>query len=463
MVIVNLFEYFIDHLSETQNMNKLIPQKVGVAVLLPMVLTCMDLKAQEVYVNEGLKVNLNLEIVGAVLHSDQNYAVMGNKVEGNSSWSEGYAKYGTSLTQQLVDDSQLYGALDFISSATWGDGDAAGVTLGNEHKTNVENAYVGWKSGNLLPKMGTDGVDISIGKRSLQIGEGFLILGDMFNYGNVDLGENISRGGAYYLAARKSFAQTAKISLGGSEGVRSDLIWLKSNNKAQAKTELTAMTLEKVSDSSVWGLTWIHGLDQDEHLTELLGLKDRRDMDTVSIRFMNTLGYENLKISGEYAYQDSKQNKEENAWYVQGSWKFSDVVTKPSLTYRYSQFSEQYDPLFYGSNGGYGTWFQGEVAANYGGPFSSNTKVHYLSGSIFPREDLELGTAYYNFKTIDKSAYDYSGSEVDIYARWMIKEHYFISPLVGFFNPKKSSLEGGLQLGEANTNVYSQLILGVFF
>ena len=99
MVIVNLFKYFIDHLSEIQNMNKLIPQKVGVAILLPMVLTCMHLKAQEVYDNDGLKVNLNLEMVGAVLHSDQNYAVMGNKVEGNSSWSEGYAKYGTSLTQ----------------------------------------------------------------------------------------------------------------------------------------------------------------------------------------------------------------------------------------------------------------------------------------------------------------------------------------------------------------------------
>lgn len=77
MVIVNLFKYFIDHLSEIQNMNKLIPQKVGVAILLPMVLTCMHLKAQEVYDNDGLKVNLNLEMVGAVLHSDQNYAVMG--------------------------------------------------------------------------------------------------------------------------------------------------------------------------------------------------------------------------------------------------------------------------------------------------------------------------------------------------------------------------------------------------
>jgi hypothetical protein len=41
----------------------------------------------------------------------------------------------------------------------------------------------------------------------------------------------------------------------------------------------------------------------------------------------------------------------------------------------------------------------------------------------------------------DKSAYDYSGSEVDIYARWMIKEHYFISPLVGLFNRRRVHLK----------------------
>lgn len=93
--------------------------------------------------------------------------------------------------------------------------------------------------------------------------------------------------------------------------------------------------------------------------------------------------------------------------------------------------------MFYGSNGSYGTWFQGEVAANYAGPFSTNTKVHHLGLNIFPKENLELGVSYFNFRTIDKSSSDYSSTEVNVFARWMIADHYFVSPLVGFLKPKK--------------------------
>ncbi|WP_227567073.1 hypothetical protein [Acinetobacter bereziniae] len=423
----------------------------------------ISLYAEEIYDNNGLKLNLNLEAISAAMHSQENYNVMGNKQIGNSSWQEGYAKYGFTLDQKLKSDSHLYGTFDLISSATWGDGDAAGITRGSERKTNIENASIGWKSGNLIPILGQNGLGLSVGKQSIRIGEGFLLLGDMFNYGNADVGVDISRGGAYYLAARKSFAQTAKISLGGEEGIRSDLMWLKSDNKAQAKTELAAMTLENVSDQNVFGLTWIRGLNQDQLLTKTLGLKDRRNMDTVSLRFVNNVATDYLLLSGEYAYQDSIQNKEESAWYLQTNFKLDKVLGSPNLIYRYSQFSEQYDPLFYGSNGTYGTWFQGEVAANYGGPFSTNLRVHYLGASIFPLEGLELGISYFNFNSINKSTYDYSGREIDIFTKWMIKEHYFISPLIGFFKPKNNVSEGGLQLGNSNLNVYSQIIVGIFF
>lgn len=444
-------------------MNKFIPHIVGAATALSLNLCSTGLYAGEIYDKNGLKINLNLEAVGAVIHSQENYNVIDNKDAGNSSWQEGYVKYGISLDQKLKNSSHVYGTFNLISSATWGDGDAAGLTLGNEHKTDIENAYIGWKSGNLVPVLGQDGLDISIGKQSIKVGDGFLLLGDMFNYGNVDLDTDISRGGAYYLAARKSFEQTLKISLGGDEGVRSDLIWLKSANKAQAETELAVMTLENMYNQNVLGLTWIHGLDQDQNLTKILGLKDRRNMNTVSFRFINNWGGDHLKFSGEYAYQDSRQNKEENAWYLQGNLKFDKILGEPSLTYRYSQFSEQYDPLFYGSNGSYGTWFQGEIAANYGGPFSSNAKVHYVGLSIFPLEGLELGGAYFNFNTINKSTNNYSGHEIDIFAKFMIKEHYFVSPLIGFFKPENDVSQGGLQLGNSDQNFYSQLVIGIFF
>lgn len=102
------------------------------------------------------------------------------------------------------------------------------------------------------------------------------------------------------------------------------------------------MTLEKVSDNRTLGLTWVHGIDQDQRIASVLGARDRRDMNTWSARFSQNLDSEQLKFSGEYAYQDGNDSSNENAWYLQATKTFDTVPAKPSITYRYSQFSEKY-------------------------------------------------------------------------------------------------------------------------
>ena len=52
--------------------------------------------------------------------------------------------------------------------------------------------------------------------------------------------------------------------LGGSSGWRGDLMWLKSDNRAQAMTEMYVGTLEHVSDVGTVGLTYIDTTDVDE-------------------------------------------------------------------------------------------------------------------------------------------------------------------------------------------------------
>ena len=65
-----------------------------------------------------------------------------------------------------------------------------------------------------------------------------------------------------------------------------------------------------------------------------------------------------------------------DAWTVEGGWTFADLPWSPTLNYRHARFSadkagtarnEAFDPLFFGLSRGLGTWFQGEVAANYAG------------------------------------------------------------------------------------------------
>ena len=46
---------------------------------------------------------------------------------------------------------------------------------------------------------------------------------------------------------------------------------------------------------------------------------------------------------------------------------------------------------FFGFSRGYGTWFQGEEAANYAGPFGTDADVHYLGVKGNPTERLTVG------------------------------------------------------------------------
>lgn len=435
---------------------------LALAVLIGGALGATGSQAHELY-NQGETVlNADLEALFAVMRSGKNYAVGGSRQKGKSSWREGYIKYGLSGSQGVGAGSALYGAVNMVSSGTWGDGDAAGLSQGDERRTALEDAYLGWRSGNLFPALGEDGLDISAGRQVVAIGDGFLIQGDPVNLGHVDWGGNFDRGGAYYLAGRKAFDQTAVLRIGGSQGWRGDLVWLKSDNHYQADTELAIGNIEHVGELGTLGLTWIHGLDVNQRYAAIMGLEDRDGMDTVSVRGRGGLGVENLELAGEYVTQD-KDSGRENAWYLEGAWTFADVPWAPTASYRYSRFSKDFDPLFYGFSRGYGTWFQGEVAANYAGPFNSNSKVHHVGLKATPRENVSIGALYFDFTSLSKHPENLGGRELDLYLEWMVNDHLLVSPIVGFYQPDRSASRGGMQLGGDGTNTYLQLVLGSFF
>ncbi|HHJ1299624.1 hypothetical protein D3C76_349780 [compost metagenome] len=417
--------------------------------------------AYELYNEGGRSLNADLEAVFAAFHSDESYATTGTKSAGSSNWREGYVKYGLNGSAELSGKSSVYGKFNFLSSGTWGDGDAAGFTVGTERRTAIEDAYMGWRSGELFSSLGSNGIDISAGRQEVVVGDGFLIKGDALNFGDVDLGDNFDRGGAYYLASRKAFNRTAVVRVGGDHGWRGDLMWLDSNNRAQAETELAVATLEHVAEEGTLGLTYIKGLDVNKRFATPFQA-ERDGMETASIRGTGSLGVKDLNLAFEYATQDRDSGRE-NAWYLEGSWTFSDVPWSPTATYRYSRFSESFDPLFYGLSRGYGTWFQGEVASNYAGPFNTNTRVQHVGLKATPVESLTVGALYFNFDPISRDEGNLGGNEVDLYAEWKVNEHLMISPVVGFYKPDRSADRGGLQLGSDDTNSYFQLIVGTFF
>ncbi|WP_223461912.1 alginate export family protein [Pseudomonas sp. GL-RE-19] len=420
-------------------------------------------QAYNIYTSDEGHLDATLESMIGLFHSRENYAQTGSKTGGSSNWQEGYIKYG--FKGDLgVSDGTAYGALNMLSSATWGDGDAGGFTNGDERTTKVEDAYAGWRSGGLFPFLGQDGVDFSVGRQQFVAGDGFIISNDGINYGKSVTDGSYDRGGAYYLAARKAFDQTAILRLGGKSGWRSDLAWLKSDNPAQAKMEMAVGTLEHVSDSGTFGLTYVHGLDIDQRFTDFIpSFAERDGMKTYSVRYIGNAGLDpDLHVAGEYAWQD-KDSGRQNAWYLESGWTFSETTWTPTVTYRYSRFSKDYDPLLFGFSRGYGTWFQGEVAANYAGPFNANTKVHYLSLDVIPTPGVKAGLRYYHFDNVSTEYFDTSGREVDAFVEWVATEHVVVTPLVGLYQPRKSASDRGLQLDGNASSLYGQLTLAFNF
>ena len=146
-------------------------------------------QAYELYRDEGTQLNADLTVVYGVLSSEHNY--IGRS--GSFHWQEGFAKYGFRGETDRIGAGSVYGSLALISSGTWGDGDPGGYSVGKERRTSFEDAYLGWRSGDLVPALGQNGIDISFGRQSIKLGRGFLVYDDAANPGR-GMGKEFDRG-----------------------------------------------------------------------------------------------------------------------------------------------------------------------------------------------------------------------------------------------------------------------------
>ena len=156
----------------------------------------------------------------------------------------------------------------------------------------------------------------------IRLGSGFLINDDGPNLGKGPADGALNRGGAYYLAARHAFDRTAVLRLGGQEGLHGSVLWLKSDNRAQAETELAAGTLDYTAAAGTLGLTWVHGMNvTDQWASDFQ--KQREGLDTYSVRGEGSAGIDNASFAFEYAWQD-KDAGPEKAWYAEAGYTFAE-------------------------------------------------------------------------------------------------------------------------------------------
>lgn len=447
-----------------------------------ILLSCMALAshsfAAEIYKDDQKQLDVNISSWVGAFSSQENYYPTD---KNGSQWTEGFVKYGVSGSLKTAADSSIYGAVAGVTSFVRGDGDMAGNSRGTEDKTTLEDAYIGWKSGNLLPVFGENGLDISFGSQVYHLGDGFLVTDDSAN-----LGENrnypdaeskmVSRGGAYYTAARRSFHKAAVIKIGQAEGLKTELAWVQSDNPIHASSEFASADVNYKSGPHSIGVDYIKFLDFNENEAALLNpnVFMRDNMQVYALRGSTNAGIENVNLSFNYSHQEKEklltpaydvidQNHNDNAWYASAGYNFAKSPWSPSLNYRYTHYSENWDPMFVGVEK-LGTWIPGEVAGNFAGPFNSNSNIHMISVEAFPSEKLLLGANLYKFESIDTSSQpDYSGKELDLFAMYQVNQALSLIPIVGIYKPEKSAENNGSQVGSTKTNIFAGLIAAITY
>ncbi|WP_435100727.1 alginate export family protein [Arhodomonas sp. AD133] len=417
---------------------------------------------------DGSRFSIDTEIGVGYFSSQDDYSGRGRE---EVDWSEAYIKAGISGERALGNGASVYGALNLLASTTDGDGDAGGFTTGEESELDLEDAYVGWRSGGLFGEA-DNGVDFSVGSQAFTVGDGWLINGDALNVG-AGLGDDVDRGGAYWLAPRRAFRRTAIARFSTASPWRGDVFYLASDNAVQGDTEIAGVNVEYGNDRlGTLAATYLRVVDVDDEV--LGGLQaHREDLNTLSVRGNGSLGLDDTTFAFEATMQrgdpgiaGGDADVRAHAWYVEGGYQFADAPLAPKITYRFSRFSgddpdttdiEAYDPLFYGFSRGYGTWFQGEVAGNYTGPFNTNADVQHVGLYLHPHERVRLGALYFDFTSRETASgvSDDFAEEVDVFMEYAVTDRLFVSPVYSRFEPGQGLAD---TLGRDETNHYFQLI-----
>lgn len=424
--------------------------------------------AYELSDDNGERLLLDLEAGAGAFSSSEDYSGAGRD---DVTWTESYAKLGVSGSRELTDGGTVYGAVSGVASATGGDGDAAGFTTGDESHVELEDLYLGWRSGSRLWGV-QDAVDLAFGSRSFTLGDGWLIGGDALSFGE-GLGDELDRGGAYWLAPRRAFRRTAIAGVDVPGPLRGDAFYLGSDNPAQGETELAGLSVEWMqSRLGTVGAYYLEVLDVDpDRLGGAFAYRD--DLASYGLRGRGSLGVDNASFAFEATLQQGSpdvpgddRDVDARAWYVEAGYQFVGLPLAPQLTYRFSSFSgdepgsgdmEAFDPLFYGFTRGYGTWYQGEVAGNYTGPFNTNADVHHVGLYVHPTETIRAGALFFDFTTREPASGVSSdfGRELDVFVEVPVTENLFVSPVYSVFVPG----DGGEQtLASDRTNHYAQVI-----
>ncbi len=363
--------------------------------------------------------------------------------EGDVSWAE--ISFVPVLGIEFTNG--WYGEVSVAGAATFGDGDSGAYTTGGDGEFDLETAFIGWRSDAPENDQSRPVLDLSVGRQTFDVGDGFLI-----DDGNFDFGDN----GGVWLVPRQAFQRTllARIDY---RAVHSDMFFMEADPDND-EPAFAGLNLEYQFTTGHLGVLYFHILDTDNPTI----FNARHGMDVLSAR-VNDVRLPFLpQVAwwGEVTQQTGEGRFgafDASAWYAEGIYHFDQLPWKPRLSYRYAYFSGDndftdatrgdFDPLFYGfDKRGWGTWFQGEVIGGWL-LFNNNQRNHLLHLAANPSEALTLGLIGGTFSLAESNYLGtpvterHFGDEFNIYADWAISDQFFLSAAYALMFPGDGAIE----------------------
>ena len=370
----------------------------------------------------------------------------------SDNWLEGAIKPAVSGQYTTESSAQFYGKLSGVGERTYGS--AASLVGGEESSFDLEDLYVGWRSGHSLGG-GEDVLDFTFGRAPYQIGHGLLLMDGASEGG--------SRGG-YWANARKAF----KLAAVGR--------YKPGNNTLEAfyleKNDLP----EVQSSSKVWGVNYEYAIGEETTLGATYmkwsadaNVAPQRDGLGVYNLRAYTAPFKNLKalsFEAEYALEQNGNALDSTAWNVLAAYQL-ETKWQPKVSYRYAYFggdkpgtakNEAFDGLLTGFYD-WGTWWQGEIAGEY---FISNSNLisHQLRVHAKPNEAVGTGLIFYDFRLDQPASFgttsDSVAQELDWYVDWSVNGNFTVSFVVAYANPGAAIQQSS---GRTDNFVYGMFFL----
>ena len=359
-------------------------------------------------------------------------------------WWESVIHTGIEGSHFIRNGSEMYGRLSGILANT-DDIDAAGSNVGHGDDVSdfrAEDAYLGWRSGDLFSSLGKDFLDISFGRQQYVAGNGFIFYDQSGNGGNR---------GAFWIGRRHAANYAGIIRLKYDQ-LKSDLIYLEADDNPDSDTKVGGVTLD-YSFNKIGSLGGgFYNVDSN--------IDTRDSMNLYNIRFsLNPFNAFNVSpalkpssFEGEYVYEDNDDRLKASGWYLSASYQWDNTSWKPSLTYRYASFegdnpnsgkSEDFDPLFY-SFSDWGNWYQGEILGEYV-LTNSNLNSHMVKVNVKPVDPLSINLFFYHFRLDNPEGFGVQSrdfaDEWNLTVDWTANEHLSFSLVGAYADPDSGARE----------------------